>query len=223
MSSLAWSLLQRREAQRCGSRRVSLVKHTSGCESVGHLGRSSRSGTSVIGRIEALGSQSSQHLSDVSTAGSRVVDCQRQNARNEIPGASMATPHVPRSTVASIFGRWFVWLWLQGWAESRSARGQLGRPPPVETRVLGSSEPAPEEPLRGRGAQGVVWVQPSQLDPPIVGSREPVQKILRFFLAWPSPSTRTPYQRLRLRGPDLLVHYHHLRRLLLCAALLGLR
>ena len=40
--------------------------------------------------------------------------------------------------------------------------------PPVRTlnpRVLGSSEPTHEEPLRRRGAQGVVCVRPSRLDP----------------------------------------------------------
>ena len=41
-------------------------------------------------------------------------------------------------------------------------------PPPVRTRNLGSSalwNPLPKSPLRRRGAQGVVWVKPSRLDP----------------------------------------------------------
>ena len=41
-------------------------------------------------------------------------------------------------------------------------------PPPVGTRnrqVLGSLDPTPEQLLRRRGAQGVVWVKPSRLDP----------------------------------------------------------
>ena len=46
--------------------------------------------------------------------------------------------------------------------------------PPVGTwnpRVLGFLESTPKEPVRRGGAQGVVWVKPSRLGPPNVGSR----------------------------------------------------
>ena len=71
-------------------------------------------------------------------------------------------------------------------------------PHPVGTRnpkVLGSSAPTPEEPLRRRGAQGVVWVKPSRLDPQSWCRRYCGQHyyILRCR------TLRTPCQRLRLR------------------------
>ena len=83
-----------------------------------------------------------------------------------------------------------------------SARHDRGfPPPPVETRnprVLGSSEPTPEEPLCRGGAQGGSGSRSPNWSPNGGVQGEPVQEILRstYILAGQS---RTPCHRVRLR------------------------